>query len=396
MKWFKDGLSKEELKKEYKLLARKYHPDISKDPDATKIMQEINDEFDKYFVAASIADSGYSNEDMRTRYKKAREERSIILAFLRRDKQNCGKSFFTFNRYGKIIADGDQWSNFHGGFALCRLTKKLDVNESAFYRFEKVTEQKVDRLNAKIECPTYADMFYAIRYGEFISQSTAVMDPSIKMSGKMTLDRYGTYQLIRTEQYGEFWISKETVYSNVGRSWFDLLFGGHDQKKVITWAYLLVNGQCMRCPFNLNRDYYSVIETRNGHDFGFLAFQDCTSEEFNKWHTCNEEPNFAQALEMKEINKSDDFWWISNPVVRHFARNGAIKFWQSKRNFKLRYGSFDMDQIHDYLNELSIDDAEEIQDFLDEINNDFNDHVKGMLKKGKLKIQYEASPWWLR
>lgn len=395
MKYFKPGLTKEELKKEYKLLARKYHPDVCKDKDATKIMQEINDEFDKYFVAASISYSGYSNDDMRARYEKAREERSIILTFLRRDKQNGGKSFFTFNRHGKIIADGDQWENFHGGFALCRLTKKLHIRESMFYHHEEVTEQNVDRLDAKMECPAYADMFYGIRYGGFTSESTAVMDTSIKQSKKMTMDEYGTYERIRSKQYGEFWISKETVYSNAGRSWFDLLFGGYGQKKVITWAYMLVNGQIMRCPFNLNRDYYDVIETRKGHDFGFLAFQDCTSEEFYKWHTCNDYPDFAQALEMKELYKSDDFWWISDPVVRHFARNGVIKFWQSKRNFKLRYGSFNMDEIHDYLNELSIDDAEEIQDFLDEINNDFNEHVKGMLKKGKLKIQYETSPWWM-
>lgn len=399
MKWFRDGLDKDELKKEYKRLAREHHPDISKDPEATKHMQEINDEFDKYFVVAAYRSTGYSNEDMRSRYKKAKEERSIILAFLRRDKQE-GHGFFTFNKHGKIVADGPDWENFHGGFALCKLTKQIEVTKGFFYDNEEVKEQKVEKIAAKIQCPNYADMFYGIKFGGFTSSSTALVDSSIKQK-KVEMDEYGTYKKVHTRQYGDFWISNEKVYTGSYNPWMAYIFGRPTSSyKIITWAYVLVNGQIMRCPFNLNKDFYEVTETCYGQDFGFLAFQECTDSEFRKWHTCNEMPEFSEALEMKELDRRDDFWWISDPMIRFFARKGVLKFYQSKRNFHMRYGCFSTDNLSDHLNEMSIDEAEEIQDFLDELNKDYEDKVRGMVKKGKIKInttEYNRHPWdiWL-
>ena len=43
MKWFKEGLKQDELKKAYRDLVKEHHPDVSKDPNATAIMQEINE-----------------------------------------------------------------------------------------------------------------------------------------------------------------------------------------------------------------------------------------------------------------------------------------------------------------------------------------------------------------
>jgi DnaJ-class molecular chaperone len=39
----------EELKKEYKRLAKQYHPDLNRDTDTTKIMQDINNEYEQLF-----------------------------------------------------------------------------------------------------------------------------------------------------------------------------------------------------------------------------------------------------------------------------------------------------------------------------------------------------------
>ena len=52
----------------------------------------------------------------------------------------------------------------------------------------------------------------------------------------------------------------------------------------------------------------------------------------------------------------------------------------------MRYGCFSTDNLSDHLSEMSIDEAEEIQDFLDELNKDYEDKVRGMVKKGKIKI----------
>ena len=62
----------------------------------------------------------------------------------------------------------------------------------------------------------------------------------------------------------------------------------------------------------------------------------------------------------------------------------------------MRYGCFSTDELNDHLNEMSIDDAEDIQDFLDELNKDYEDKVRGMVKKGKIKInttEYNRHPW---
>jgi DnaJ-class molecular chaperone len=40
----------EELKKAYKTLAKQFHPDLNRDKDTTKIMQDINNEYDNLFA----------------------------------------------------------------------------------------------------------------------------------------------------------------------------------------------------------------------------------------------------------------------------------------------------------------------------------------------------------
>lgn len=49
VKYFAGVATIEELKKEYKRLAKKYHPDLNKDSDTTKIMSDINNEYEYLF-----------------------------------------------------------------------------------------------------------------------------------------------------------------------------------------------------------------------------------------------------------------------------------------------------------------------------------------------------------
>lgn len=49
LKWFKDCKTIEDVKRVYKTLAVKYHPDFNHDTDTTDIMQEINNEYERAF-----------------------------------------------------------------------------------------------------------------------------------------------------------------------------------------------------------------------------------------------------------------------------------------------------------------------------------------------------------
>lgn len=49
MEYFKNCECIEELKKQYRSLCFKYHPDINKSPEAVQIMQIINNEYDALF-----------------------------------------------------------------------------------------------------------------------------------------------------------------------------------------------------------------------------------------------------------------------------------------------------------------------------------------------------------
>lgn len=380
MKWFREGLSKDELTQEYKSLAKKYHPDINKDPSSTRCMQEINAEYDQYFVTMHSIETGYNADNIWDIYRRAKETREIILAFFRRDKQK-GSGFFAFNRHGKISSDdSESWNGFRGGFAVCQ----LEQTRESFLFTEVVTDQKVKRLSYPIEFPTCAEMYFGLQYGEFNSASTEITDPSIKKGEKASMDDYYTFNHIHSDTYGDMWISTTHEYE-----WDDRYSRRRSVKK--TYAYLKVIDRIMCCEFNINPDFYRIEEQIHGYDFGYIAFQNCTREEFRGWYDVDYEPQLAPALDCKLLTE-DDLYWVDDPVVAHFARNGVVRIYQSKVNFKLRYGTFDRFELETHLHELSEEDAERIQDFLDKINKDFEESSKNMARKGKIHLETKKDP----
>ena len=387
MKWFKPGMSKGELSSEYKKLARKWHPDLNPgNSEAEANMKEIDDEYDRYFVLSRYTEIGYNAEDINNIYQEARKHREIILVFLRRDKVS-GKGFFSFNRYGKITTDDAKiWDEFHGGFALCQLTQTVDPNGGYYTGYiwktyhEGYKDQVVTKLPAEIGFANYAEMYFGLNFGQFESESTALVNTSASGHRAIMLS-YVKYRHIKAKNYGDIWLSDESF--TVG----GIFFGKQITRQ---YAYMKVGNQIMRCGFDLKPEFFTTIETVNGHDFGYLAFQECTQEEFFKYHDVDYTPTLAPALECELIRNPRDLYWIDDPVVAHFARTGLLNFYQSKRRFKMRYGTFNQFVLEKSLHELSIDDAEHIQDYLDDLNKEFDQVSKGMVKKGKLTIDTSA------
>lgn len=383
MKYFKEGLNSDELKCEYRKLAKKYHPDLNNE-DTTEIMKAINNEYDNYFTAIRYNEIGYNPDDIRESYERARKERETILVFLRRDKKEGGQNWFTNNRYGKIISDGSEsWKGFHGGFSVIELTRTVEGERSfvdiMFGEYSNIKEQKARRIPMSITFPTYAEMYFGLKYGAFgdSEELTTVETAPVKVAH---MDEYSNYIHIHHKIYGDMWIA------NQGRLSSSLL---GPMLKYYRIAYMSCGNRIMECSLP-NIGEYETIETVEADEFGFRAFQDCTKKEFEQYHD-TELHGFHKAVGCKELRKNkygewDSLWWVEDPTVAYFARKGIVKFYQSEYNFKMRYGVFDMDNLKKNIHLITIEEAEIIQDFLDDLYKDFDDHVKSMVKKGKIKI----------
>ena len=371
--FFQYGLTKEELTKAYRQLAKQYHPDVCGDPRANEIMAQINEEYDNYFVQIQKAEVGLDWDDLFRRY--AEQTRFRTVAFLRFNKRcndtwfwaknrRWGKWFFTrevtvrdiFPRLRSVIwtsySNSDSfWNSFRGGFQMVELENDTD-------------EAKFKPVDCVISCPTKLDMCFAM-IGKSASKEL-IVDKQDAVSSACLSERE-IYKHVSSKRYGDFWV--RTTYN----------------KKVAT-AYVKANGIVCSTdiPLVILQDA-NVIETCFGYDFGFAAFQDCTRDEFHRTHDVNYRPTYSEALNCRLLNK-DEFYWIDDPVVAHFARTGLLQFYCAGTNFRMRYGTFNAYELDRKLYELTIEDAEHIQDFLDDLNEEFDNYIKRLIKKGTLRI----------
>lgn len=384
MLYFKDGLSREELDKEYKRLARIYHPDMNRDRNTTEEMQAINEEYDKYFTDLRYKEIGYNYGDVRRTYEEAASRRNIILAFMRRDKNSNSKNhFFGFNDKGRIDSDdSESWNDFHGGFTLGT------IDDSDWHGF---SNQDISRIDGKIEFPSYEEMYFHQQFGGIQTTDIQVVNNDITQSAYVYEAEDFTH--ISSKNYGDMWVINSQVmnkeYINI---WGEPRIGW----RKIKVAFMKANNLIMSCQIPEKIGDYEVLETINGLDFGFIAFQDCTRSEFIQYHD-TELAEWHYALKFNpmfknswwsgfEVSRYNDLYWIDDPVVIFYAKRGIVKFYQSEKNFTLKYGIFDMNRVQKNLHLMSIDDVEHVQDFLDQLRNQVDTRVKGMIKKGKLKV----------
>lgn len=370
MKYFKSGLSKDELLAEYRVLVKKYHPDICKLQNATEVMQEINEEYDNYFVAIQKTLFGFDWNDLFHRYEEARKSRQFVLRFMLFNKMDGSGWFCKQRRRGIfdvyectcVSDDSLSWKNFHGGFA-------LTVDGEGMFNFRGRLARPLTRVPARIECPTLQDMYFAMQGTSGDKETRDIVDPNAGEMAVGYVSRYGHYLHVRTKRRGEMWVDD---------MW--------DERKPRT-AYMKVNGLVMTTTVPaIIFEGMDVIAEYDSSDFGFFQFQKCSYTEFMRTHDVEYTPEYSECLNCKKINMRSDFSWIDDPVVAHFARLGVVRFYEAGTNFRMRYGTFDRYTLELRLHELSIDDAERIQDFLDKINEEFEAYIKRMIKSGKLRL----------
>lgn len=360
MSYFKAGLTKEELIKEYKALAKKYHPDLNPgDSSAEETMKAINAEYDEYFVRIQKNAIGVDWDDLMHQYKYAESSREAILLFLRYDKMDNG-GWFTTRRgtwgYPEKLKSNDDmsWARFRGGFKLVE-EGHYDGEHDCF---------RLSPVPARIECPTIQDMYFAMKGQSNNAQWGSIQDPNAPSTQPAYVSEMGVYDHIRTKRFGEMWISR------------------HNEKV----AFMKVNGLVMSTfipKYVLNES--ETIGSFSGTDLGYMQYQGITCQEFCRTHDVNYAPMYSDVVGSC-LMKGQDFYWIDDPVVSYFARRGVLKFYEAGTNFRKRWGTFDKVVLERHLHEMTVEDAEQIQDFLDDLNEEFEEYIKSLIKRGKIRV----------
>ena len=154
--YFTNINSVEELKKQYKTLCKKYHPDLNHDRDTTEDMKAINNEYEKLFEKYKNIHQTADGETYTA--KESTKERSadfinIINSIINFnvDIEIIGTWVWCFNSYEyreqlkalgfKYIAKRQAWA-WHSGEYKARRSKKTLAEIRNTYGYETIREKE--------------------------------------------------------------------------------------------------------------------------------------------------------------------------------------------------------------------------------------------------------------
>lgn len=344
MEWF-TAATVEDLKNEYRQLAKKHHPDLGGN---TEDMQEINAEFDRKFERLNNPNrfTGMRWDDDDDISQSVREK---IIILVRNEKF---KEFWDHHTIGTDTGKV--------GYGIPVYTSKdIDTLTPGFATITGIDDYTIQ--NIQISIPDDIAEFCRDGY-----------------SGTSKIRKYyqsdiahGKFSRASCAQ-GEFYMDTMWMY-------------GSGNQKVVN-AYFMHNGVwCSTKVYTKAIRNLQVEELCDCSDLLYLTFQDCTRDEFIKYHDTDSHDHLPIQKGMHRI--IDDFWFIQDPLVHWYARNGIIEFFEHSSNFRLRYGRFHLSTLHEHLHETTIEDVELVQDFLSEMNNHFNDTIRSKIRKGKISMK---------
>lgn len=339
MDYFKPGLTKAELKTRYRELAKQYHPDLHPDKSVeyTAIMKEVNSQYDNYFV-----------QTYNTTQETAQETRHEIIrvVFMTRNK-SYGLGFIGFLNGESYIGIDETWNKFRTGFA------KINVR-GGYNSFIGGHESQL--MSTEFQMPNFMELIRNLDVSAFIP-FTAGRKYKPNLS-------WNTYYHIKT-QFGEF------MARDYNRETVDIVLKDNDGVIYIVPVKSKYLGPV------------EILDKISPEDIFFTTLTGYTCEEFIQTYDVLYEPNYADTLAFEKI----DSLWVDSPIVAQLIRKRVVSIYQSRINRQIKYGTFNMRYLMEYLISCDMEDIDEVQDYLDEINKDCEDRITAMIRKGKLRIK---------
>ncbi len=360
--YFKPGLTVDELKKSYRELAKKYHPDL---PNGSKeIMQEINNEFDEYFLH-TFAD--FEAEESREQKARAVALARDIILFMIINKNNSRKvigierniSYGPSNSWYYSIRevayntyyrpDTKKWPDAKQGFALCQVLTKEDSDEYDGY---SNIDFLVSGRNVLSTCLSYEELYKYFKSKDYFSRSSYEYN--------LILKHYKS-------QFGEFDAIEEMKRNHI------------ELRVIANLEDQLMDKSFYKDGFG----NIELVEEIKIIDLPFIACLGCDYEEFVNTHDVDYFSQYHSVLQMIQSETGD---FAPSAIISSLCKTGIIDLYYSRLDFTMKYGSFNLQKLIRYMLLLNNEDIKEIQDYLCRINDDFESKIKSKIKKGKLRM----------
>ena len=391
MKYFKPGLSIEELKREYKSLAKKYHPDVSNDPNVDEIFKAINEEYKAYCSLLS---------------KKSDKKNGTVIDY---DFYCDIISYWANSKMAEdIFKDIESWYDFINNNRNARGNKEI-----TFVAFFTKHSDNIYRCNQYIG-PTYGE--YSLdtegseeNYEGFQCVYTDSIMPIVKIS------KTKKYSVPSDEAMAEYFID-EVSHDHIEwygkESWIE-----YSKRRYSLNHYYSPDRENYECYGDTQTDtsvsfdfyctmydvnsgleekvvkssidaksakYFKVKETVNWFDFPLKYYYGYTLDEFIKTYTIESFPPHAT-----EFVYITDLLNLFNKYGLDLAFSGVECILKGKRvpyHNNVIFCAFNLLNLVDYGDDVvdSGIDIKRIQEVMDKINNDSREKLKGLIKKGKV------------
>lgn len=374
MKYFIDGLTKEQLKREYKALAKKYHPDICKDKNANSIMAAINEEYDSYFaILTPNIDSSY--QDIFQKKKKENKvgtRTSVVWMFKENGKDRWIYNALSMNgnwSYETYISNNDEsWKGFNGGPCI------VEYNIYLAEIFRSCRRVKDDLLMPNFD--QMIDLVYADKRQSSYSENFS-LDDILGRNTIFNMNRHHENIFYHVRKDDKEYILIGKTRNNSGMN-SDNVPDLHINDNVVDIVFIRTFPVFIRnLKASIFKDY-EIVDVYRPLDFVFLKYTGYRAAEFCNYYTLEAFPEYTERVDPD---------LISDRTVYFYAKRDIVRFRSVKGRQDIRYGYFNVDKLVKNLPNIDMNDIDDIQDYLDKVNAESDEKIRSMVKKGKIHIK---------